>query len=685
MKYIILCGGIGKRCNQYSLPKPLNYINGKHLIEYIVESIPSTEIYIVYNAALDAYNIKEILINKFKKITFRFSSLHFLSRGAVETALIGIQNFDLGDDNILFIDNDNVHEFPNFNEAYATSRSFIPNVMENGLSHCLPSTNQHFSRGCNYTFGSVADPEYGTLVEYSDVNKFNNNFICYGHDYVKTNFSFITINDNNSVIAIEEKIKISDNYCCGLYGFKNKDAFLNLANELINRNMKTRQEFYFSQLYKLIIERDEQITPIFVKNTHHLGTYEEIVHNINNLTCTKLGICNGKKLRICFDLDNTLVTYPTIPNDYTSVKPIKRMIDQLNQFKSDGHEIIIYTARRMLTHSSNVGKVLKDIAMITFNTLEKFNIYYDEIIFGKPIADIYIDDRAINPYYNNMSLFGFFNRENEIIPNKIENNKYNTIEKHVNVISKVGPYRFMRGELHFYENIPNEITHFFPKLSGYNKYDDKLEIKIDFIDGIPLYFLYSNKTLTFSIIDKLFDSLTILHNTNIPIIVSESDVKSNYFDKLKNRFNKNDYYFEDADVVFDEILQNLELHYSASIVPVIHGDFWFSNIMLTYNDELKFIDMKGQITDILTLNGDMYYDYGKMYQSILGYDLILNRDSIDSDYLAFMHEYFLKKCNNIGLNIDYLRWVTKSLIFGTFHSLNTKTPKGDVWKLIKSI
>lgn len=651
MKYIILCGGIGKRCNQYSLPKPLNYINGKHLIEYIVESIPSTEIYIVYNAALDSYNIKEILINKFKNIKFVFSSLNFLSRGAVETALIGIRIFDLGDDNILFIDNDNVHEFPNFNEI----------IDENIVSN--PSKQSIDFNG----------------------KTFNNNFICYGHDYNKTNFSFITIADNNSVIAIEEKIKISDNYCCGLYGFKNKDALLDLANELINRNMKTRQEFYFSQLYKLIIERGEQIIPIFVKNTHHLGTYEEIVNNINNVTCNKLGKHNGKKLRICFDLDNTLVTYPTIPNDYTSVKPINHMIDQLNQFKSDGHEIIIYTARRMLTHSSNVGKVLKDIAMITFNTLEKFNIYYDEIIFGKPIADIYIDDRAINPYYNNMSLFGFFNRENEIIPNKIENNKYNAIEKNANVISKVGPYRFMRGELHFYENIPSEITHFFPKLIGYNKYDDKLEIKIDFIDGIPLYFLYSNKTLTFSIIDKLFESLTKLHNTDIPIIVNENDVKSNYFDKLKNRFNKNDYCFEDADVVFAEILQNLELHYSASIVPVIHGDFWFSNIMLTYNDELKFIDMKGQITDILTLNGDMYYDYGKLYQSILGYDLILNRVSIDSQYMKSMSEYFLKKCNNIGLNIDYLRWVTKSLIFGTFHSLNTKTPKGDVWNLIKSI
>ena len=28
-----------------------------------------------------------------------------------------------------------------------------------------------------------------------------------------------------------------------------------------------------------------------------------------------------KNKRFCFDLDNTLVTFPTITNDYTSVKP----------------------------------------------------------------------------------------------------------------------------------------------------------------------------------------------------------------------------------------------------------------------------------------------------------------------------------------------------------------------------
>ena len=66
MKFIILCGGIGKRCNNYSLPKPLNYIQGRHMIEYIIENIPADEIYIIYNILLNEYNFCEIIINKFK-------------------------------------------------------------------------------------------------------------------------------------------------------------------------------------------------------------------------------------------------------------------------------------------------------------------------------------------------------------------------------------------------------------------------------------------------------------------------------------------------------------------------------------------------------------------------------------------------------------------------------------------
>jgi hypothetical protein len=118
---------------------------------------------------------------------------------------------------------------------------------------------------------------------------------------------------------------------------------------------------------------------------------------------------------------------------------------------------------------------------------------------------------------------------------------------------------------------------------------------------------------------------------------------------------------------------------------MIHGDFWFSNIILTYEDNYKLIDMRGQVDNILTINGDIYYDYGKLYQSIIGYDLILNELPIDCEYIRVMKEYFLEKCISKNLNLAYLKCVTKSLIFGTFGFINDSNPsiKQNIWKLIK--
>jgi fructosamine-3-kinase len=191
--------------------------------------------------------------------------------------------------------------------------------------------------------------------------------------------------------------------------------------------------------------------------------------------------------------------------------------------------------------------------------------------------------------------------------------------------------------------------------------------------------------MTTRVIDKCIDFLHTLHNTNYPIFVDKVLVKANYIDKLKERFNHNDYYFDDADTVFQEILNGLTDTFNAVPVPIIHGDFWFSNIMLTYEDELKCLDMKGQLYGQLTLNGDMYYDYGKMYQSILGFDLILNRIPLDQEYISKMKVYFLERLAYYELDLQYLKWVTKSLIFGTFHALKPDAPKEKIWELIKSI
>ena len=357
----------------------------------------------------------------------------------------------------------------------------------------------------------------------------------------------------------------------------------------------------------------------------------------------------------------------------------------LNKLKKQGHEIIIYTARKMKTHNNNLGKVIKDIALITINTLEQFDIQYDELIFGKPLADIYIDDKALNPYVNDMSLFGYFYDKNEFIHNKVSNNKYNSIKKYDNVINKNGPYKFMKGELYFYQNIPCEIKNLFPCLKNFNKENEFLSLSIEYVDGIPLFYLYKNKLLTSKIIDNLFDILNKIHSTQCGITIQDENIHNNYFKKLKDRFNKNDYFFEDSQSVYDNIIEELQKNYSPRIVDVIHGDFWFSNIIQEYNDNYKLIDMKGQVDNILTLNGDLYYDYGKFYQSILGYDVVLNSCELDIEYISKMEKYFLEKCEEKKLNIKYLKSVTKSLIFGTIHFIEKNEIKNSIWNFLKKI
>ena len=55
-------------------------------------------------------------------------------------------------------------------------------------------------------------------------------------------------------------------------------------------------------------------------------------------------------LRICFDLDGTLVTDPLQPGDYTTVKPLPDNIGICRQLKEQGHIIIINTSRGMAMH-----------------------------------------------------------------------------------------------------------------------------------------------------------------------------------------------------------------------------------------------------------------------------------------------------------------------------------------------
>jgi capsule biosynthesis phosphatase len=117
------------------------------------------------------------------------------------------------------------------------------------------------------------------------------------------------------------------------------------------------------------------------------------------------------RYKFCFDLDGT-ICYTRKPHEhYSEVKPIPGSVETLQQLKEQGHYIIIMTARNMLTHNNNVGKVIAAQASIVTEWLNRYKIPFDELHFGKPLADFYVDDKGIR--LNNWQNFQKFIKELE--------------------------------------------------------------------------------------------------------------------------------------------------------------------------------------------------------------------------------------------------------------------------------
>ena len=100
-------------------------------------------------------------------------------------------------------------------------------------------------------------------------------------------------------------------------------------------------------------------------------------------------------MRICIDLDGTICDFRKPGETYADVRPLPGAKEFIRSLHDSGHTIIINTARNMQSQGHNIGKVMKNVGLITLEWLEKNEIIYDEIFFGKPNADITIDDRCL--------------------------------------------------------------------------------------------------------------------------------------------------------------------------------------------------------------------------------------------------------------------------------------------------
>lgn len=97
-----------------------------------------------------------------------------------------------------------------------------------------------------------------------------------------------------------------------------------------------------------------------------------------------MNLQNGN-MKYVIDIDGTVCTQE---KDYKNAQPMYDNIEKVNKLYDEGHIIWFYTARGTETGI--------DWSEVTKNQLKEWGVKYHKLLFGKPSADVYIDDKALN-------------------------------------------------------------------------------------------------------------------------------------------------------------------------------------------------------------------------------------------------------------------------------------------------
>lgn len=105
-------------------------------------------------------------------------------------------------------------------------------------------------------------------------------------------------------------------------------------------------------------------------------------------------------LTFIFDIDGTLCPIKQEGERYENLIPYAQMVEKLRWYHDKGAKIVLFTSRNMNTYNGNLAKINAHTAKILLAWLEKWDIPYDEILYGKPWPGkngFYVDDRTIRP------------------------------------------------------------------------------------------------------------------------------------------------------------------------------------------------------------------------------------------------------------------------------------------------
>lgn len=96
-----------------------------------------------------------------------------------------------------------------------------------------------------------------------------------------------------------------------------------------------------------------------------------------------------------FDIDGTICTKAN-NGDYSTAIPLKDRIEIVNMLYEQGNTIIFQTARGMGRSGNSQAFAWEFFEKDTKTQLTLWGVKFHSLYMGKPSADVYIDDKAID-------------------------------------------------------------------------------------------------------------------------------------------------------------------------------------------------------------------------------------------------------------------------------------------------
>jgi len=236
MKILIPMAGEGSRFAKegYTFPKPLIDVNGKPMIQTVVENLDydAEYIFLVRKAHLDTYGGLYSTLDRITNGKFKIVEVDKLTEGAACTALLAREHIDNDDDLLI-----------------ANSDQFIEYSPEN----------------------------FKTLKEMTDADA-----IVYTFEAIHPKWSFVKRNARGIITEVAEKNPISNIATCGIYWYRKGSDFVKYADQMIEKNIRVNNEFYIAPVYNQLIEDGKKLIPFFVHSMWGLGTPEDLKNYLDS-------------------------------------------------------------------------------------------------------------------------------------------------------------------------------------------------------------------------------------------------------------------------------------------------------------------------------------------------------------------------------------------------------------------